>query len=504
MSMPSTTTPIERRQVFISYAHAPAENAAFVRDLAGRLRVAGFEVWLDEEQIPGAANIREALEKAIEESEIGLFIVTSAWVKRDWTQYEVELFGMRKDSRRLAVIREEVDLRALGPYLIKLKHVEWKPNEEEWDARFWEIYCGINDLPPGPREFWSRRALEVTAASLSKPSGFAPATAPQRVREPGERIVLPCSGRPVRCVVGKEWTFIVTDHEEWIGIGADGNLHPALPRLSEHAGVAFGSNHELLVGMYEPLMARLRNGRWEYLPQEAPVLCFANGPEGDILGNAAGGLVAIDASPLTTVRVRDPVIQLEAFEDGLIVLGSRGSFGRLSWPLNHQDSLRWINADELGRPVGLFSAVEYNQVGLYSATRIGVLNAMTEELRVYDRHIEDGIREVTFLGARSQPYAVLTDAGGLWLVDAGLGNARAIRLPRDGFVRGCTAAERPTEFYVWTNGGELYAVYSRGGFELIAADGVVLAYCPSPSLNALHLVRWQQETGATLELLPLE
>jgi hypothetical protein len=302
-------------------------------------------------------------------------------------------------------------------------------------------------------------------------------------------------------VVGERWAFVVTDQEEWVGVAPDGRLHPALPRLSAHATAAFGAGRELLVGLYEPMLARLRGGRWEYLPQEAPVLSFGSGPGGDVAGTAAGGLVLIeDSPPVPFMRIRDPVAALAPFDGGLVVLGSRGRFGRVLWPVEGKDALAWVNTDELGRPVGLFGAVEYNHVGVHSATRLGILDPVDGRLDVCEQAVAQGIREVVFLGARSRPYAVLTEAGGLLLADAALSGLRPVRLPREAYVGGCCQAESGSRFHAWTADGELYTV-TDDAVESTAGDGVVLAYHPRPSAGALHVIRWRPETGATLERL---
>lgn len=496
-----------RRRVFISYSHEPPENAEFVRDLAGRLRLADFDVWLDEERIPGAADIEDELRKAIRESEIGLFIATSRWVKREWTRFEVKLFGLREDSRRLVVLREEVDLGDLGPHLIGLKNVRWPPGDEGRDARFWEIYCGINNLPPGPREFWEREGRRVASRHASVAAGVQEERAPEPGAKPAPRpaprgrISLPCAGRPVASVVGERWAFVVTDQEEWVGVAPDGEIHPVLPRLSAHSTAAFGVGNELLVGLYEPMLARLRGEHWEYLPQEAPVLCFGSGPGGNVAGTAAGGLVSIeDSPPVPFMRIRDPVAALASFDGGLVVLGSRGRFGRVLWPVESKDALAWVNTDELGRPVGLFGAVRYNHVGVHSATRLGILDPVAGRLDVCKQAIAQGIREVVFLGARSRPYAVLTEAGGLLLADAALSNLRPARLPREAYISGCCQAKGGSRFHVWTSDGELYTLTDEAA-EPTASDGVVLAYYPNASAETLHVIRWQPETGATLERL---
>jgi hypothetical protein len=493
-----------RRRVFISYSHEPPENAEFVRDLAGRLRLADFDVWLDEERIPGAADIEDELRKAIRESEIGLFIATARWVKREWTRFEVKLFGLREDSRRLVVMREEVDLGDLGPHLIGLKNVRWPPGDEGRDARFWEIYCGINNLPPGPRQFWEREGRRVASRHTSTAeSAQEHAPEPEPAPRPGlrGRVSLPCAGRPVASVVGEKWAFVVTDQEEWVGVAPDGTLHPVLPRLSAHSTAAFGVGQELLVGLYEPMLVRLRGEHWEYLPQEAPVLCFGSVPGGNVAGTAAGGLVLIeDSPPVPFTRIRDPVAALASFEGGLVVLGSRGRFGSVLWPVESKDELAWVNTDALGRPVGLFGAVRYNHVGVHSATRLGILDPVTGQLDVCEHAVAQGIREVFFLGARSRPYAVLTEAGGLLLADAALINLRPVRLPRASYISGCCQAESGSRFHVWTSDGELYTITDEA-VESTASDGVVLTYYPNPSDKALHVIRWGAGTGATLERL---
>lgn len=500
-----------RLQVFISYSHQPPENAAFVRDLAGWLRVAGFAVWLDEEQLPGASHVELELKKAVEESEVGLFIVTSRWIEREWTQHEVRLFARRAESRRLVVLREDVDVGDLGPHLSGLTAVTWAVGDNERDARLWEIYCGITNTPPGPREQWAQKVRSLPSGpwtldgSGRPPDPVVPARAAANTQtgfRHGERLPLTCTGQPVACVVGERWTFIVTDQEEWVGIAPDGELHPALTRLSDHTGAAFSANQELLVGICEPMVVRLRGQRWEYLPQEAPVLCFGNSPEGDIAGTTAGGLVALNASSsVPAFRIRDPVAALASFDDGLIVLGSRGIFGRLSWPITRESTLSWIDTDGLGRPVGFFKTIEFDHVGVYSATRIGVLDPSRDYINVCDHQIKEGIREVIFLGAGSRPYAVLTDEGGLLLVDAGLGSVRAVRFLRNSFVRGCCNPGPQGEAHAWTSEGELYSVSASGGVEAIAGDGVKLAYHPSSSSDTLHVVRWNPETGASVERL---
>ncbi|HXU32563.1 MAG TPA: toll/interleukin-1 receptor domain-containing protein [Thermoanaerobaculia bacterium] len=499
---PTAASGASRHQIFISYSRQPSENAEFVRDLAGRLRVAGFTVWLDVEQIPPGADVQAAATRAIEESEIGLFVITSRWFEREWTQHEVRLFGEGNQSaRRLVVLRETIDSRRLGrlgPYLSGLHRVIWLADEPQPDARFWEIYCGITGREPGPTDLRDQRGREV---------GCSPALSdPLTTESPVKKslcIPLSCAGRPIACVTGESWTFLVTDLDEWVGVAPDGKLYPPLARLASYSTAALNAAGELLVGMYESMIARLRGTHWEYLPQEAPVLCFGACVAGDLVGTAAGGVVLLDATTTTAaaLRIRDPVMALARCEDNLLVLGSRGMFGRASWPVSHETPLQWIETGDLGRPVGLFRAVEYGEAGVYSATRVGVLDPGTGRMAVCPRSFYEGIRNVVFLGAGSQPYAIVTDGGGLFLVEASLRTVRAVRMPRSTFVCGCASSGAHGAAMVWTNEGDLYAISSEGAVDKIAGEGVALAYAPHLTSPAVHVVRWNATQGASLELV---
>jgi hypothetical protein len=491
-----------RHQVFISYSREPAENAKFVRDLASRLRVAGFTVWLDVEQIPFGADAQAVTTRAIEESEIGLFVVTSRWFEREWIQHEVRLFGeVNEGARRLVVLRERMDrsqLGRLGPYLFGIQRVNWLADDLQPDARFWEIYCGITGQEPGPQHLRNKKGREVAGTPTP------PGPVDESPEKHGEFVPLVCAGKPVACVTGERWTFFVTDLDEWVGMAPDGQLHPPLPRLAGYSTAAFSAAGELLVGMYEPMIARLRGERWEYLVQEAPVLCFGTCVDGDLGGTAAGGVVLLDSTSTTAaLRIRDPVMGLARCEECLLVLGSRGMFGRATWPVSRESPLQWIETGELGRPVDFFRAVEYGEVGVHSGTRVGVLDPLAGRLTVCPRNFDDGIRDVVFLGARSWPHAVVTDSGGLFLLDASVRTARSVRIPGSAFVCGCASSGAYGAAMAWTCAGELYVISPEGGVEAIAGDGVALAYSPHLASPTVHVVRWDAAKGTNLELVSL-
>src|SRR5277367_3305169 len=118
MDEQAVAPPPSRKQIFLSYSREPRENVVFVRNLKGRLTVAGFSIWLDEEQITGGDEFQEEILAAAKQSEVAIFVVNERWMHRDWTRFEVDVFGeraARKDGVRLIVLaRERIDYTHLG------------------------------------------------------------------------------------------------------------------------------------------------------------------------------------------------------------------------------------------------------------------------------------------------------------------------------------------------------------------------------------------------------
>jgi len=490
----SRTSPL---QVFISYSHEPAENAEFVRELADQLRRANLSVWLDEERVAAGQELLLSVQQAIDASDVGLFVVTRGWSREThWIKTERQRFANRPDRRRIFLLRNDIDRDDLGLSSADNHVLLWRPDDPGTDALLWQLYCGITGREPGLRREWAEKGKRLVSG---------PAGAPRRRRddpagETAARVRLPLNGEPTSHLAGEGWTYVATEFGEWVGVAPDGTLHPPLPRLAVHSTAAIGARGELLVGMFEPMIARLRDGRWEYLPQEAPVLAFAATHEGQFAGTAAGGLARIDAVPAATVlRCRDPIVELAPFGGGLLVLGSRGMCGRVAAPTSPERALAWIDTGDLGRAVGCFEALERDQVGVHGATRVGVLDARTDALSLYQRTFDEGIARVVFLGAGTWPYALVTDQGHLVMLDAGLAGARTVRFPDDAPVRGCAGLPWNGGAAAWTQAGELYLVSAAKGVERVAGEGVRLAFPAQEEESLLHVVRWDAGGGASLE-----
>ena len=162
--------------VFVSYARA--DGAAFARDLVRQLDAAGFSCYLDEEQMAPGDDVLESLVRALRRSRHAVFVITAAWLKKDWTRWEGDVFVEEgKDRRLVPILRAQgVGKADLGPYLSKVDWLDWPPQADA-DAQFWQVYCGLCARAPGPREQWAacgRQAQGKGALAGGAPSPEAP------------------------------------------------------------------------------------------------------------------------------------------------------------------------------------------------------------------------------------------------------------------------------------------------------------------------------------------
>ena len=157
-------------QVFISYAHTPTDTA-LARYLAARLRDIGIAAWLDETTLSGGDLLQREIEKAISESNAGLFILSPSWLQSEWTAFELDQFDKRDPevARRIPILRLPRERLNVPPPLIKMISLTWLEDEADADARFWEVYCAITDTQPGPPDQWSARGRALTKSSAKIP-----------------------------------------------------------------------------------------------------------------------------------------------------------------------------------------------------------------------------------------------------------------------------------------------------------------------------------------------
>lgn len=74
--------------VFVS--HASEDKDEFVRPLANALIAAGLKVWFDEMTLRIGDSLRQKIDKGLANSRVGLVVLSPAFIKKGWTNYELD------------------------------------------------------------------------------------------------------------------------------------------------------------------------------------------------------------------------------------------------------------------------------------------------------------------------------------------------------------------------------------------------------------------------------
>ena len=141
----------DRFDVFLSHA---SEDKGEVRVFAERLREAGIRPWLDEEQMVVGVNPQSAVASGIRASHHILLWVTSHWLDKEWTHWELELVHKQRTDqgkRVIPVLFVPWSDEHFGPYLTRHTAID----VTDGDERLWLVYCGLFEEPPGPRRKWA-------------------------------------------------------------------------------------------------------------------------------------------------------------------------------------------------------------------------------------------------------------------------------------------------------------------------------------------------------------
>ncbi|GIB53824.1 toll/interleukin-1 receptor domain-containing protein [Vibrio japonicus] len=80
--------------LFIS--HASEDKEEFVRPLAETLEHMGVKVWYDEFTLKVGDSLRKSIDKGLVNSKYGTVIISSAFCKKNWTQYELDSMVARE------------------------------------------------------------------------------------------------------------------------------------------------------------------------------------------------------------------------------------------------------------------------------------------------------------------------------------------------------------------------------------------------------------------------
>jgi hypothetical protein len=488
-----------RPLVFVSYSREPAEEAEFARWLVGRLREAGFEVWLDEEQIPAGADFEAYIRKAIPAADHALMLITRRWLQRPYTRLELNLFANLAGPKRriVAVKRERVPELDLAPQLQQLNVIEWLPEEASPDARFWLVYCGLADMPQGPRTQWAERGRRL----LSKPSGRA--VTPEPAQGQGTEVPLSIT-RPVQLHASPQGALLAADDDQCYLVAPDGLVRGPIMELRGWSGAANASDGALVVCCYTPMVALLRGGEQEFRSVgQAPVLCLAESRYGVLVGDADGHVILIPPfgpSPEPATH-ESPVVDLRAYPGGVLALGLGGTLGRLSWagPWGKLEPVPLPSA--LEPPVALFSMGTQEQVGIIAVNRLAVFEATGSALRVGTHAFPSGLRDACYLERGPARFAALTDAGELSLVEADLNTARPVVLPSAGREVAGIAPLPAGGLLAWTAEGALFSINRERAVRKLLGENVVLACAATDDSGRALAVCWTQEKGAQVRLL---
>ena len=124
-------------QVFISYT---CEDKDLARKLSRRLQDAGFDVWLDENNILPGDNWAEKVSQALKESQAMVVLVSPAAMDSKWVRHEIEFaLGAKEYSGRLVPVfvgpRDRIPEDRLPWILRRLKGIELTDQTEEQSLR---------------------------------------------------------------------------------------------------------------------------------------------------------------------------------------------------------------------------------------------------------------------------------------------------------------------------------------------------------------------------------
>jgi hypothetical protein len=123
---PPTESDGETHDVFIS--HASEDKDDFVRPLANALIAQGLNVWYDEMTLRIGDSLRQKIDKGLANSKVGLVILSPAFIKKGWTNYELDGIVTR------AVSGEQV-LLPIWHKLTKQQVVDFSPSIADKVAR---------------------------------------------------------------------------------------------------------------------------------------------------------------------------------------------------------------------------------------------------------------------------------------------------------------------------------------------------------------------------------
>lgn len=99
---PANASGGETHDVFIS--HASEDKDELVRPLANALISKGLDVWFDEMTLRIGDSLRQKIDKGLANSRVGLVILSPSFIKKGWTNYELDGIVTRSVSNEQVLL----------------------------------------------------------------------------------------------------------------------------------------------------------------------------------------------------------------------------------------------------------------------------------------------------------------------------------------------------------------------------------------------------------------
>lgn len=157
---------------FLSYS---SDDRLLAGKIVEWLRVSGFKIWYDVEQIPPGEEFRTVLERGLDSSQTLIALLTPAYAVRNWTKRELAVFDAKANRRIIGVqVGTLKDVKLDKVFLVKQRLI-WNVDGFDPEA-FWLLYCGLKKKKPGPQNEWANEGNRLVA--VSSPQLVSPAIAP--------------------------------------------------------------------------------------------------------------------------------------------------------------------------------------------------------------------------------------------------------------------------------------------------------------------------------------
>lgn len=296
---------------------------------------------------------------------------------------------------------------------------------------------------------------------------------------------------PVSAFTIGDSLVIGTDSGEWLTLRHGDVLHP-LPSTGPISAVVEDRAGTITVACWEPVLKQLRDSEWTTLSLSAPAVALAVTPAGLVIADTSAGLWLLAGSsrvPVHELTAAEPVVALEATEEGLVVLAASGAVEATVWP-GHDGGLLPVNTASIGRAHALFPGIRRGTALVAGARGIAVLDR--HRLVAVTTDLGDRVGGAAVFRDRGRAF-LHADNGEAWIVDEGLGRPARVRIG-NAEIAGCAPGTDGTVL-AWTTDGALHVVGHDGASWRVADRDVVLG-APEVARAGSIAIHWTASIGA--------